>query len=162
MTSKLMRSMLGLLVSALVACAGKGGGTGGSESNVNAGPPSGAVGLPLPPGGAESITVDNWEKDARVVEILAVVKGIQADVASGKLKKSHKDLCADQMGESYREKVVDGTNRVRELVFSGGGEDSVTTSTYDFDAQGDLRYVFTVENRIGRLDNNPEHNTFTV
>jgi hypothetical protein len=92
---------------------------------------------------AEPITAANWQRHAAIVEIRAIYRETRQAETAGRLRKLRREFegCLSYE-DTDRTLHLDKDGNVRSYHVGKGSEDSVAQTTYYYDRDGALRFIF--------------------
>ncbi len=89
----------------------------------------------------QTITVNNWRNDPRILEVRTVYAAVNKLAVSKKLKLEQQKFGYCPSWDLERSKFTDANGVVRRYIKAGGSEDSVVTFEHTYDVRGRLRFV---------------------
>lgn len=95
----------------------------------------------------DPVTLANWSKHPRVVDVRKMVESVESDLAKRVFKLEKRDKLCPGGGETIREKVTDPSGQIRKLGLRSGSDDGAAIDALYYQG-GALRFVFR-EHRAG-------------
>jgi hypothetical protein len=97
---------------------------------------------------AQTITTKNWQNHPAILEIRAIYKAVNAQIAAKKLKLEQTGTGGCPSWDLERSQYTDAKGLVRRYIKAGGSEDSAVTLEHTYDAQGRLRFVLVTAGAV--------------
>lgn len=90
----------------------------------------------------EKITVANWQRHPKILQVRAIVNSIDAGIKKGSFKTSKREFeYCESYEDTMRKMVVDSRGVVRKYDNEAGSDDSALTWQHYYDQAGRLRFV---------------------